>query len=653
MDNNNIIEFSIEELLNGDSLYVIPPYQRNYAWGEEQITQLIQDIIDYLPKGNSSKVNYYIGTLIVYEREQNSTIVYETIDGQQRLTTLSILTSVIQNKKNYKLKWFNKLNLAFDSRKNSTQTLQAVFEDHFPTSKEYNTGIKDAYELAETILTNKLEEHKISLDTFAKFLFNNVKILRVPVPHDTNLNHYFEIMNSRGEQLEKHEVLKAKLLGVFNSISDEVEKLKCTNLFHLIWEACSNMEKYVQYGFIIDQRHIVFGHNDWNSFEHKNFDDLKQKLDGQLSFALESDEQLSIDEIIEGKTFKSLYQEIDESPDRFTSVINFQNFLLHVLRVQTREDIPLDDKRLLSVFLDQKLNVLQSDEDKISFAKTFAFTLLKSKFLFDKYIIKREFIGGADKWSLKRLKWYDKNKVSYVNTFGLENNDQELDDNKKTLMILAMFHISIPTMVYKHWLSASMYYLFYQDEITATKYIEYLEETVKSFVFNRFLSKNPKEYYPMIFEPENIKTPDWDIEIDEEKLTFGKITNNLLFNYVDFLLWKKLAPNDAKIKSYDFSPRSSVEHYYPQTPMDGFPKMEDIETLNSFGNLCLISHSKNSRLSNFSPSNKKEFYLKSIDSVKQYLMMDNSIPEWNEDAIKKHNSDMIDLLKIELTQIKL
>lgn len=648
MENNNIIEFSIEKLLNGDNLYVIPPYQRNYAWGEEQITQLVQDIIDYLPKENTSNINYYIGTLIVYEREQNNTIVYETIDGQQRLTTLSILTSIIQNKKNFKLEWFNKLNLAFDSRKNSTETIQAVFEDNFLTSKEYNTGIKDAYELANSILTNKLEEHQISLETFATFLFKNVKILRVPVPHDTNLNHYFEIMNSRGEQLEKHEVLKAKLLGVFNCITDEVEKLKCTNLFHLVWEACSNMEKYVQYGFTINQRHLIFGHNDWNKFEHKDFDELKLKLDEQLNFALESEEQLSIDEIIAGKTFKSIFQETDESPDRFTSVVNFQNFLLHVLRIQTKEDIPLDDKRLLTVFLDKKLNLFELDGDKIEFAKTFAFNLLKSKFLFDKYIIKREFIGGIDKWSLKRLKWYEKNKVSYVNSFGLENNEQELDENRNLLMLLAMFHVSIPTMVYKHWLNASMYYLFYQEEIIASKYIEYLEETVKSFVFKRFLAIDSKEYYPMIFESETLKTPNWYSEIDKEKLTFGKIKNNLLFNYVDYLLWKKLAPNNTKIKTYDFSAKSSVEHYYPQTPMEGFPKMENLEILNSFGNLCLISHSKNSRLSNFSPSNKKEFYLKNIDSIKQYLMMDDSIKEWNEGAIKKHNMDMINLLKIQL-----
>ena len=119
--------------------------------------------------------------------------------------------------------------------------------------------------------------------------------------------------------------------------------------------------------------------------------------------------------------------------------------------------------------------------------------------MFDKYIIKREFIGGIDKWSLKRFKWYDKNKVSYVNTFSIEENEHDLDDNRQTLMLLSMYHVSVPTMVYKHWLNAALYYLFYEEEISAANYIKYLETTVKAFVFNRFLSHNPMDYYPIIF----------------------------------------------------------------------------------------------------------------------------------------------------------
>ena len=84
--------YNIKELFSSDD-YVIPIYQRNYEWGEPQITQLIQDIVDYIVKDNN---RYYIGSLIAYERKLEGGVIYETIDGQQRLTTLTILLSVIK-----------------------------------------------------------------------------------------------------------------------------------------------------------------------------------------------------------------------------------------------------------------------------------------------------------------------------------------------------------------------------------------------------------------------------------------------------------------------------------------------------------------------------------------------------------------------------
>jgi len=78
---DDIVQLSIKNLLVGDEIYSIPMYQRNYAWDEAEITQLIQDVIDYLPEQR----NYYIGTLVVFEQRDASQIYYETIDGQQRL----------------------------------------------------------------------------------------------------------------------------------------------------------------------------------------------------------------------------------------------------------------------------------------------------------------------------------------------------------------------------------------------------------------------------------------------------------------------------------------------------------------------------------------------------------------------------------------
>lgn len=61
--------------------------------------------------------------------------------------------------------------------------------------------------------------------------------------------------------------------------------------------------------------------------------------------------------------------------------------------------------------------------------------------------------------------------------------------------------------------------------------------------------------------------------------------------------------------------------------------------LNSFGNLCLISHSKNSRLSNLMFEAKQSYYHNNdIDSIKQYLMMKEKV--WNYDSLDSHYNEM-------------
>ena len=81
----NIIEEEGNIFTKGDE-YVIPLYQRAYAWTDEQIKQLIEDVIDI-----DNDKNYYIGTLIVHKNNNQ----YEVVDGQQRLTTLYLLLSYL------------------------------------------------------------------------------------------------------------------------------------------------------------------------------------------------------------------------------------------------------------------------------------------------------------------------------------------------------------------------------------------------------------------------------------------------------------------------------------------------------------------------------------------------------------------------------
>jgi hypothetical protein len=637
---HNIETLTIKELFKNDR-YRIPIYQRNYAWGRSEISQLIQDIIDYIPENR----NYYIGTLVVYPQELQNSVVFDTIDGQQRLTTLSILLSVLKNDFN-EVSWYDEIILSFESRPLSQTGLEFCYDGKFNGSQLYHNTIKEAYYFIKNDLDVKLREYNIPIEKFTDFLSQYVTILRVEVPADTDLNHYFEIMNNRGEQLEKHEVVKALLLDALYDDKAKYNKQK-QELFHLIWDACSQMERYLQFSFDPKLRIKLFG-KDWSELKITSYNDLLSEYIAFKGDALDKEYlKFSIDDIVNGqKRNKSANNNPDVS-DRFTSPINFQNFLLQILRVQTsNNEYALDDKRLIDFFRKELRH--KTAEEKKTFATEFLFNLLKGKWLLDTYIIKRQFLANKEGWSVLKLKTKDGSKGYYVNTFGDDNNW----DNEYIVMLLSMFHVSTPTMIYKHWLNAALYYLFNEDNITAESYRLHLEMVAKQLICFRFLNpdaKNKLDYFTLTYNNAEISKEFPIIQYDNKLLTYGCIENNLIFNFLDYIIWCN--SDEEVVANFEFTFRSSVEHYYPQNPIGGKP-LNDQNVLNSFGNLCLISHQKNSKLNHHLPSAKKNYYAKldsgghlSFDSLKQYIMMSEYDADiWNENSINDHQKKMVDLL---------
>lgn len=648
---NPITSFSVKALLSDSSRYLVPMYQRNYAWGEGEINQLIQDVLDY----QQSKPNqiYYIGTLVVFERNDGR---FEVIDGQQRFTTLTLLAFALnrlsfQNKSTVNMGWYDTPNLNFESRQKSSITFDRLFHrdaiKHLLTD-EYNQDIINGYSLLEKGLLALGDK----LEGFCKYLFENVEIARVSVPKDTDLNHYFEVMNNRGEQLEKHEVVKARLMSELNEIGDPNEREQSIKLLGKVWDATANMESYVQYGFSPDERHLVFGKDDWGQFTPTCFADLAASI-GETTTQkskLNQSTSLTLNEILAKPPQSSSSTDTTLTPERFNSVINFSNFLLHVLRVLTKQDIALDDKRLLEQF---DVYLKNNSSDKINAVKDFIFALLKGKYLFDQYIIKREFSDGKDRWSLKKLHFYNAKSQSYINTFD-DSKDQDAEDgfegiNRKILMLLSALHVSTPTLVYKHWLNGALFHLFSMETVTARLYSQKLETLARQFVYGRFLNDSPSDYFKLIYQKEAYPIFDSSNLPAVERLRYGKIENNLVFNYLDYLLWCDGIQNikDDVITQFEFTFRSSVEHFYPQHPLDGH-RVLDGAALHNFGNLCLISHSKNSKLSNLQPTAKRDHFkaaiaAKSIDSLKLYEMIKlmNVDGEWSETQIVVHEKAML------------
>lgn len=667
--------FVIRELLNNDVRYLIPMYQRNYAWGEGEITQLVQDVFDYQQKSARSgrPQTYYIGTLVVFARDDGR---YEVIDGQQRFTTLSLLAIWLRKHApaGWDMGWYESVNLEFESRPISSKTFEGLWQGvkpHQLRGEAFNGGLVKGYELIGKALTDlKLKDERLA--SFCNYLFNHVQISRIEVPRDTDLNHFFEAMNNRGEQLEKHELVKARLMSILDGIADETTRRHSINALAKVWDACANMERYVQYGFSQEERHRLFGQNDWGGFVPADFPELLRLLEVPLHLPSKVSDDgddrresningRTLAEILEDSTLDSDRSKDEESAglERFNSVINFSNFLLHVLRVISREPdetegVPLDDKQLIDQF---ELRLLKQS-NPIKAVQDFTYALLKCKYLFDQFIIKREYAKGSDGWSLKRLHWYSAKSVSYINTFDDGDGGYE-GINRQILMLLSAFHVSTPTLVYKHWLNGALRYLFdaHQREapVSAKGYLEHLEQLARRFVFLRFLAQGKgKSYYAMIYGDETcLPLPAFDdrwLPSARQKMRFGAIENNFVFNFLDYLIWRRDRSLNEVTKRFEFTFRSSVEHFYPQHPMEGYKPMSEA-SLHSFGNLCLISHSKNSRLSNFQPKQKQEHFevnvgKNEIDSLKLLAML-NLMKEknrWTEEEIIQHENEMVEVL---------
>jgi len=651
-----VISFNVNALISDNCRYIIPMYQRNYAWGEGEIHQLIQDVLDIQQKNRCSedKQPYYIGTLVVFSRSDGS---FEVIDGQQRFTTLTLMSICLKRmaktgKLSYQMDWFSQPNLDFESRATSSNTLtrlnQSVALDKL-CNETCNPDLLEGFRLLEKRLLSLGNQ----LGDFCEYFFENVQIIRVPVPKETDLNHYFEVMNNRGEQLEKHEVVKARLMSVLNTIEDEAQRSASLNALAKVWDAASNMERYIQYGFTPTERHLIFGQDDWGQFKPTNFNELPMYFSDAISNETEAtDLSRTLQQILEISS--SLAQKDSDGglpPERFNSVINFSNFLLHVLRIWSGNDIPLDDKQLIDLF---DSHVLRSS-NPVESAQSFIFALFKTKYLFDQYIIKREFSSNSDKWILKRLRYYNAKSQSYSNTFCKDDEDGYEGINRQILMLLSALHVSTPTMVYKHWLNGALRALYMMESISANAYLQKLEHLARQFVFGRFLNlKEGVEYYEMIYKDRAYPPILEENHEVGKRLKYGTIENNLVFNYLDYLIWRdaiKKDEVDGVTKEFEFTFRSSVEHFSPQHPMEGFTPLPD-ETLHRFGNLCLISHSKNSRLSNFQPKSKRDYFKAAIadnkiDSLKLYEMIKLMDAEdtWGAEQIKKHEERMLELLK--------
>ncbi|QKF64915.1 DUF262 domain-containing protein [Campylobacter corcagiensis] len=299
------------------------------------------------------------------------------------------------------------------------------------------------------------------------------------------------------------------------------------------------------------------------------------------------------------------------------SIIKFEDFLCVVARVIGVDDMPLDTKYLVRNFEDKILETGKSEE--------FIKELFKYRAVFDKYLFKRNFDN------------------TYIFKRELDDKYKSTIDDKKLLMIQLLFEVQNSN----EWL------------VSYLKECENLGDDLNAHI--EFLENLDKEkMQERVQDLENL-------------LNSGTSTPHYFFYKLDYLLWKKLGEEmannefeiwegvESKQSIYDnfFITRTgSVEHIQPQSKAseNDFEGVDENgkSKIDTFGNLALISSSRNSSLGNKAVNEKKavvDNWIKgkqSIQSLKMLLAFQKYFDCWNYDNAEEHGKDMINLLKEDL-----
>lgn len=631
---NNVPEIlSIRNIFEFE--YVIPLYQRNFAWQGEQIDQLLRDVYNAWKKSAyDPQLNYFLGTLVLKHRYEHNARKLEVIDGQQRLTVLTLIKRVFDSEVTHSE---YKNCLFYDSRQEIVSYLSKI---SVHTDNRYPQSVKSLIDGESTIRdflfgknnVTDLFHNPTERQEFARFFFDKVKLVCVHIPEDTDVAAYFEIMNNRGEQLQGHELLKSRLL---NKIEGEKKRYE----FASIWDACSEMDGYIQTRFEPEVRKQYFG-EELNSFKFAGLGQLPDNLYKTTELKSES-----INEILSKDKYSQLERDSGNNDNDFdneaahNSIIDFPNFLIHVLcAYRFNGDVkscPLDSKFLLDNFADKTIN-------QPGFAEDFIRHLFYARVCFDCFVIKQksdESKEGGFSWSLKRPIKNENNSRYLLDTFS--DLHQE-----RIIKVQSMLQVSVNTKNYKNWLQ--MLVLFFKSKDGA--------------------NNNNIDICNFIRGEEYIKTIDSFVEDQYEQLNINLIsysdgtrTPRFLFNFIDYLYWvawSRIKSNSSEntlpcltetnkkqiknLNNFQFKYWNSVEHHLSQEKA----KLKKLESIaDNLGNLCLTSRGTNSTLSNRDVLEKIQYSSSNMGMNRQIIYRcTESLKRWETREINSHFIDLSNLL---------
>ncbi|BBO87137.1 DUF262 domain-containing protein [Desulfosarcina ovata] len=630
---------TLKDVVENERFYSIPIYQRLYVWGEDQVTTLLED----LERATKTPDNYYFlgGTIIISNQSK-----YDLIDGQQRFTTLWLLSYELKNElEDFAYAHINKIYV-----KRISFTIRDFANQYFSNPDNYSQltkeeklqleGITQAQKTIQTFLNAKERGNSIEFKKrLTMFLYEKVAFIETEMPSGIDENRLFEVLNNRGVQLQHHEIIKSKLIQYL----PDYEKRK----YAQIWEACSIMDNYIEKN-IKDVCGFKWGDITQKETEEDNEIGLPADIINRIAKSTSDFEDKHLNEILELDKYslKEDNEEYDYDSGKVRSIISFPMFLQHSLRIfifNTKYEgftsdkvAEVNEKKLIETFENHFYPYYLNQTD----VKAFIELLLKLRINFDKHVIKWiEKEANQEIHLIKRL--YQNKKVL--------QRKEPLSNEGLALLQSMLYHSQQITTLY--WLTPFLNKTLQEDNTeNLYKYLLKLDNLMFCSELSEDLSLRS---WNLIDNKLNVFNPD----IKALSRPSGTVFWSYWFYKTDFILWYlKASEQGDDWKNYRMTKKNSVEHISPQNRReydenilwDENETLSDEEKkkrLDDFGNLVLLSIGMNSEYSNKSFAEKRTsfFEKKRLDSLKSALIFENR--KWNWALCEQHRNEMITLFK--------
>lgn len=225
-------EVPLHKVFGSDYDFRIPDYQRPYAWEVEQAQQLLDDLVEAVERGDEEP--YFLGSMVLVKKD--GVADSEVIDGQQRLTTLTILLAIVRDlaapggirdslRKMIVEQGDELLGLEAKPRLALKKRDQAFFNTYVQTpdrieelvglgdqalKTDAQRAIRDNAKALRDALVELGEEARHQL---VKMISARTFLVVVSTPNLASAHRIFSVMNARGLDLSPADIFKSKVIG--------------------------------------------------------------------------------------------------------------------------------------------------------------------------------------------------------------------------------------------------------------------------------------------------------------------------------------------------------------------------------------------------------------------------------------------------------